>query len=317
MRALIAVLFLSVVHGARYVTYIDKITGWWPPEAIATSIGVPGYAPASGYNVINLAFWTSGGTPVDAALVWANAYEYVSADNPWGNSTQAVQKAWLDAYHAAGIKVFVSAFGDSDYPTGKDPSSVGKALANFVITNQLDGVDIDYEDNNAMNQGIGEQWLITLTTTLRSALGTSRLISHAPQAPYFMGSPQYPSGGYLTVDQKAGSSIDWYNIQYYNQGTSDYTTYQSLFKQSTGWATNTSVYQIGAKVNLQKLVVGKPVTTGDATNTGYVAVNSLASDFTQAQGDGGWKAGYMGWQYYSDINLTGNTWSKTLTAAFK
>jgi len=239
-----------------------------------------------------------------------------SSDNPWGNSTAAVQKAWLDAYHKAGIKVFVSAFGDTDYPTGKDPSSVGKALANFVITNQLDGVDIDYEDNDAMNQGKGEQWLITMTQALRAGIGSGRQISHAPQAPYFMGQPQYPNGGYLTVDKQAGSAIDWYNIQYYNQGTSDYSTYQALFKASNGWAVNTSVYQIASKVSVDKLVVGKPVTTGDATNTGYVAVNNLASYFTQAQGDGNWKAGFFGWQYYSDIHLVGNTWSKTLAATF-
>jgi len=302
----------------RFITYIDKITAWWPPEAIAGAIGVPGYAPTSSYNTINLAFWTSNNGPVDAALVWANAYQYVSADNPWGNSTQAVQAAWLKAYHAQGIKVMVSAFGDTDYPTteGKDPTTVATNLANFVKTNQLDGVDLDWEDNSAMDAGTGEQWLITCTNKLRSLLGSGYLISHAPQAPYFMGPPQYKNGGYLTVNQQAGSSIDYYNIQFYNQATSSYSSYTALFQTSDGWANGTAVYQIAKSVPVTKLIVGKPVTTGDATNTGYVSVSNLASYLQQGQAAGSWKAGVFGWQYYSDINLTGNTWINTLAKVF-
>lgn len=48
----------------------------------------------------------------------------------------------------------VSAFGSTDMPTGKDPVVVATNLANFVITNNLDGCDIDYEDNSAMEAGL-------------------------------------------------------------------------------------------------------------------------------------------------------------------
>lgn len=67
-----------------------------------------------------------------------------------GNNTAQVQAAWLKAYHAAGQKVMVSAFGSTDMPTSQDPVSVATALAAFVKKNQLDGADLDYEDNNAM-----------------------------------------------------------------------------------------------------------------------------------------------------------------------
>lgn len=55
------------------------------------------------------------------------------------------------------ILVMVSAFGATDFPTsaGKDPVQVGRQLAQFVIDNQLDGVDLDWEDNDAMNAGKG------------------------------------------------------------------------------------------------------------------------------------------------------------------
>ena len=136
-----------------------------------------------------------------------------------GNNTAQVQAAWLKAYHAAGQKVMVSAFGSTDMPTSQDPVSVATALAAFVKKNQLDGADLDYEDNNAMvhakvsiwfcphrgpkpsslrvsshnqNAGKGEAWLIACTTKLRQLLPASAgyIISHAPQAPYFMGAPR-------------------------------------------------------------------------------------------------------------------------------
>lgn len=50
-------------------------------------------------------------------------------------------------YQAAGIKLIVSAFGSTDAPTsnGADPTATANTIANFVKTNNLDGVDIDYE----------------------------------------------------------------------------------------------------------------------------------------------------------------------------
>tara|TARA_B110000503_G_C7085235_1_gene386979 strand:+ start:509 stop:676 length:168 start_codon:yes stop_codon:yes gene_type:complete len=54
----------------------------------------------------------------------------------------------------------VSAFGSTDDPTHKDPIEVCEKLGNFVLDNNLDGVDLDYEDNAAMENGTGEDWLI-------------------------------------------------------------------------------------------------------------------------------------------------------------
>jgi len=300
------------VYSQQAVVYIDAINSWWPPTAIAAGIGVPGYAQNTSFNVINLAFWLNSGS-ADAALLWANAYTYVSSDNPWGTSNSAVQAAWRQRYHSAGIKIMVSAFGATEFPTsaGVDPVTCGTNLANFVKQNNLDGVDLDWEDNAAMEAGKGEQWLITITKTLRNLLPKSQgyIISHAPQAPYFMGAPKYPNGGYLTVDKEVGDLIDFYNIQFYNQGTSTYDTYSSLFETSNGWATKTAVKELmAAGIPSSRIVIGKPITTGDATNTGYVPVASLASFFSQAKSS--WKTGFMGWQYKSDPD---GSWSARLS----
>jgi len=281
-------------------------------------MGLPGYAANYSYNVVNLAFWTTGG-PVDMGTVWANLFTYVSADNPWGKSLAEVQKAWIDIYHAHGVKLLISAFGSTDFPTsgGVDPVQCGTQLANFVIQNQLDGVDLDWEDNDAMNVGKGEAWLIAITKTLRSLLPKEKgyIISHAPQGPYFMGKPKYPNGGYLTVDAAVGDLIDFYNVQFYNQETTSYSSFSTLFQKSDGWATGTALQEISAKgIPLSRIVIGKPVTSGDASNTGFVPVGTLAAMYRQAVGSIGWNSGFMGWQFKSDAD---GSWSKQLAGAFK
>jgi len=147
-------------------------------------------------------------------------------------------------YNQAGIKLMVSAFGATENPTslGLDATVCANKLADYVSQNQLDGVDIDWEDTAAFNSvsGGGETWLINLTLTLRSRLPNA-IITHAPQAPYFAGRTIYPNNGYLAVEQAVGSSIQFYNVQFYNQGSTAYNTSNSLFNVSGGWAPKTSV----------------------------------------------------------------------------
>jgi len=63
----------------------------------------------------------------------------------------------------------LSAFGATEFPTteGKSAAVVCKDLAIFVRDNNFDGVDLDYEDNAAMERGTAEQWLIDCTKILR------------------------------------------------------------------------------------------------------------------------------------------------------
>jgi hypothetical protein len=43
-----------------------------------------------------------------------------------------------------------------------DPTQCAQKLAAWVKANHMNGVDIDYEDNNAFNSGVAEQWLISV-----------------------------------------------------------------------------------------------------------------------------------------------------------
>jgi GH18 family chitinase len=55
-------------------------------------------------------------------------------------------------------KILISAFGATEFPTteGRDAIKVARDLAKFCIDNKFDGVDIDWEDNGAMEIGTGE-----------------------------------------------------------------------------------------------------------------------------------------------------------------
>ncbi|KZP24609.1 glycoside hydrolase family 18 protein [Athelia psychrophila] len=247
----------------------------------------PNVSAVAGYNVFALSFWLISGA-ADQAL----GFTELTADE---------QSSVLSTYHAAGIDVIVSAFGATDTPTtsGADPTDTANTLAAWVKKYNLDGVDVDYEDEAAFNGGTGsaEKWLITFFTALRAALPSSGyIITGAPLAPWFQPDGRWGGGGMLLVDTKVGSLIDWYNVQFYNQGSTEYTTCDGLLKKSsTAWP-QTSLFEIAASgVPQDKLVIGKPATAATATN-GYIAPSALAGCVQTAAGQG-WNGGVMVWEF--------------------
>jgi len=108
------------------------------------------------------------------------------------------------------------------------------------------------------------------------------IITHAPQAPYFK-DDYYMHRGYVAVHEAVGDLINFYNIQFYNQGDTRYDTYDELFVKATGKFSGTALIEIANKgVDANKLVLGKPVNTGDASNTGFIECNTLANYISQA-----------------------------------
>ncbi|KAJ7765494.1 glycoside hydrolase family 18 protein [Mycena maculata] len=200
----------------------------------------------------------------------------------------------------AGIKLIVSAFGSTESPTtsGTDPNSTAETMAEWVRQYDLDGIDVDYEDFTAVNKGDGkaEAWIINFTTRLRSLLPQGQyILTHAPVAPWF--SPGiWGGGGYLKVHESVGHMIDWYNIQYYNQGDTEYTTCSNTLAQSSSQWPQSALFQIAANgVPLRKLVLGKPATNTSADN-GYITPATLTGCVETAK-NGGWSAGVSTWEY--------------------
>ncbi|GJJ14641.1 hypothetical protein Clacol_008907 [Clathrus columnatus] len=255
----------------RFVIYSDlSVSGGALPDASAFK----------GYNVVNLAFLLSSG-PADQAAAWSSLSE-------------SDRSSIKSSYNAAGIKLMVSAFGSTDTPTssGTDPTQLAQTMATFVKNNGLDGIDIDYEDFNAISAGTAVNWLSTFTKALRDNLPAGQYtISHAPVAPWFSPSLGAP---YLEVDKQVGSLIDFYNVQFYNQGSA-YTTCSGLFDSSSEFP-GSSVQEIAqAGVPLDKIVMGKPAEAAD-TSTGFVDTQTLAQCVSQGKGQG-WNGGVMVWQY--------------------
>ncbi|KAL6298978.1 glycoside hydrolase [Sparassis latifolia] len=268
---------------ARSVPAAPYWVAYW--DAYTSGVtGAPSVSALDGYNVFILAFLLLEGA-------WDNA-------EAWTELTASQRSTILSEYSAAGISLIVSCFGSTDTPTttGADPTSTANTFAAWVIEYGLDGIDVDYEDFDAFDAGTAEAWLVTFTQQLRTQLPEGEyILTHAPVAPWF--SPSiWTNGGYLQVNSEIGSLIDWYNVQFYNQGATEYTTCSGLLDASSSTWPESALFQIIANgVTADKLVIGKPATTGDASS-GYMAPATLATCVETAQSNG-WGAGVMVWEY--------------------
>ena len=160
---------------------MNTINSWWPLSSIVGGMGVPGYSKESVYNYIALAFWNCGDELYDMVKVWDKPSQFIGAEF-FGTSNDADAREQLKRkYNEGGVKIMISAFGGTAHPTSekKDPTQCAKELAAFVLSHSLDGVDIDYEDNAAMEAGTGATWVITFTRVLRERL-PNHIITHAP-----------------------------------------------------------------------------------------------------------------------------------------
>ncbi|KAI0705198.1 glycoside hydrolase family 18 protein [Cytidiella melzeri] len=255
-------------------------------EYVSGTTGPPAASKITGFNVFALSFLLLEGA-------WDKAEE-------WTTLTAAQRTTVKSQYSAAGIKLIVSAFGSTDVPTstGADPVATANTFAAWVKQYDLDGIDVDYEDFNAFDAGTGaaESWLISFTQQLRTQLPVGQyILTHAPVAPWFS-TGIWGGGGYLKVHSEVGSLIDWYNVQFYNQGTTEYTTCAGLLTTSSSTWPNSALFQISASgVPLSKLVIGKPATSSDASN-GYMSTSTLASCVSQAKNKG-WTGGVMVWEF--------------------
>lgn len=289
------------------LTYICHLTSW-TGTGVPNALGIPGFTnntSGNPYNYVAHTFWLYPNNPADAALVWSDIVNRLgSGVSPYGTTTAEIQTTLKKNFTDAGTKLLVSAFGATQTPTtsGFSVTDCATQLANFVIANQYDGVDIDWEDTKAFNAaGDGENWLISFTTLLRSLLPAGSIITHAPQAPYF-GATLYPQGAYLAVEKAVGSAIDFYNVQFYNQGKGIYEDAQGLFNVSTGWCVGTSVNEIIASgIPATKLVLGKPATSKNA-KSGLMTPAALNAAITANYAYNGWNTGLFFWEFNYDLD---------------
>jgi hypothetical protein len=299
----------SNVSAQRRVIYIDQPDSWYPPEAEAATITA---AVDAGFNVIILAFWCSNGQQIpggacDMCAAWER-------DVPPQLQISTVQYA-----HSKGAIVMAAAGGATDYPwESLSGSNFGTLAANWAVRNNLDGVDFDvenYQQGFVMYPGSTSQqavdYLVDATKAARSVLAvlpTPTYISHAPQVPYFGpvggSSLEYWAGalgGYTSVYLALPSgSIDFFNMQFYNQGGGMYVDYAGLFQISGSDFPGTAVTQLASYgIPLSTIVVGKyldPDNPSDGVN-GYVDPLTLGQFLGQAQKQYAFTPSVMVWQW--------------------
>ena len=268
----------------RYVIYYNSDAS--PPEAL---IGTP-------YTHVILSFVTVAPGETDDGRV--------SLVVP-GKIAPAL--AVIGRLQAEGKRVLIS-FGGGDMWLDDYTGLVGRedalahAIAVFVATHGLDGVDIDFEVSAALHgrrqPGVfdGRRFLIDLTSALRQRLPARTLISHAPQAPYL--DPAWHGGPYIDVLRAVGDSIDWIMVQYYNN-----PDYQSpVARRIIGLPPQPFAASYAGIVNLswpsEKTLVGLPVYRDDASS-GHLPPQRIVSEVVCPLRDryGREFGGLTGWQF--------------------
>jgi len=245
------------------------------------------------YNIINLSFWMSERGFVDAAAAFASL-------------SKSDQQEILDYAHSKGAKIMLSAGGATesieDMVENGSGTDYGTRAANAAIELGLDGVDFDLElepgNNDDFLNGQMDQFVIDCSTAARNILGSERLISHAPQAPY-LGTWAGEGLGYTRVMNQYPELIDFLNIQFYNQGATQYVTYSSLFMKAVGWTAKTAVSEmIDNGIPADKIVVGKPIGPAGFASDGFVEASNLNDWSCEFEGSEGFRiGGFMNWMY--------------------
>ncbi|WP_114394929.1 glycosyl hydrolase family 18 protein [Oleisolibacter albus] len=228
-----------------------------------------------------------------------------------GNLTSTVMSQ-IPTVQQAGKAVLLSLGGgacsNSDWQAmSEDLDNVVSQLVGYVQQYGLDGIDIDFEDSGAFQAGAtfdGTQFLIGLTRKLYGALPSGKkIISHAPQPPYFYSGWDY---AYKTIMQECGDAIAWLNVQYYNNP--DFQDPSYITGPSQGAVQG--IMAIG--VPAEKVVVGKPVGPNDA-GSGYLPPDDIVHRIIQPlQQEIGSFGGMMGWQASSDPS---GSWAAAMAGA--
>lgn len=262
------------------------------------------------FNVIMLSFYmgTNGSKPVDALLTWQQM-------------TPAARQEISDYAHSKGAVIMMALGGATDHieplVENHQGAEYARPACQFVLDYNLDGIDFDIElepqNSGPFKDHSMQSFIYDGSMECRRTFGNSKLISHAPQAPY-MGDWAGSDYGYTQVFKYYPDLIDFLNIQFYNQGSDVYSTYENTYVKGDGWTSNSAIFEmIDNGIPAEKLVHGRPVGPAGYANSGYVDPNTLHEWGCRAYRERGITAGFMTWMYgkgKSDYV----TWGQAITA---
>jgi chitinase len=256
-------------------------------------------AADAGFNLIVLAFWMGPEIGTDP----------FSAASYWQQLSSSARTAAIEQAHSVGARVIISAGGAGyqSYPINGG-AAFGSGAAAFALQYDLDGVDFDFENlttafgtPSGMDKAATLAWMRDANSAARASLGSGRLITHAPQAPYF--NVEFAFGYRDFIIAAPQPSVDLLLIQYYNQGMT-YLTYNTQFIDNSSFHPDTTIRDlILATIPASKLVIGRLTQARDGDAATWIDPATLGAWFVQAASDpqvNNWKTGFSTWQWHQN-----------------
>ena len=159
-------------------------------------------------------------------------------------------------------------------------------LRDMIRAWNFEGIDLDVEEEMSPDS------IARLIDALREDFGKDLIITLTPVATALMGLPHLSGFNYADLEVKKGSSINWYNTQFYN-GWGEVDTLDAILAQ--GW-------------DPRKLVVG--VLTNHANgSTNPPFLSDLKATITATSETHGRIGGIFGWEYFNSLpGGTGEPW---------
>lgn len=162
-------------------------------------------------------------------------------------------------------------------------------LRDMIRRYSLDGLDLDVEEETSL---VG---IIHLIDRLRADFGSDFIITLAPVATALMAGRRHLSGfDYRLLEEARGSSIAWYNTQFYNGwgGLHNTDAYDEIIRN--GWPA-------------QKVVAGM-LTHPKHGGSGYVPLELTAAVMSLLVEKYPHFGGVMGWEYWDALPQEENCW---------
>lgn len=153
-------------------------------------------------------------------------------------------------------------------------------LRDMIRRHRLDGLDLDVEEEMSLGG------IVRLIDRLKADFGPGFLVTLAPVATALQGRPHLSGFDYEALEVMRGSSVAWYNAQFYNNWgrLESFVDYDAILRR--GWRP-------------EKVVVG--VLTSPGNGNGFIDTEELKrtvaalSQFYRGFG------GVMGWEYFNSL----------------
>lgn len=162
-------------------------------------------------------------------------------------------------------------------------------LRDMIKAYSLDGIDLDIEEEMSL------PGVIHLVDRLKADFGRDFIITMAPVATGLMtGRPHLSGFDYRTFEDIRGSSIAWYNAQFYNGwgGVHDTAAYDEIIR--CGWKP-------------EKVVAGM-LTNPMHGGSGYVPLETTAAVLSLLVEKYPTFGGVMGWEYWASLPTQEEPW---------